>query len=174
MRSSGVHSHRFWLLPRNREQGGSSRAYFCPVTQCAWYMPSSRGLRFVLEGNGDLQFGEGIMCRLSWTEFMWHLWIVCIWWVSSLLFPCSSVGGMCHSVPRKTGSLVLGGPSFTCLHYSGTSLRGFVNGCQASPLPQFPCLCDEDKGFFPETSTSWSLCDIQSPVDHGGNVLTQS
>lgn len=67
-RSSGVHSHRFWLLPETGNRGGSSRAYSCPVIQCAWYMPSTWGLSFVLEVSGDLQFGEGIMSWLFWTE----------------------------------------------------------------------------------------------------------
>lgn len=42
MRCSGVHCHRFWLLLETGNRGGSSRAYSCPVTQCAWYMPSTR------------------------------------------------------------------------------------------------------------------------------------
>lgn len=51
---------------------------------------------------------------------------------------------------------MLRGPSFACLGFSRTSLRGFVNGCQASPLPQFPRLHDEDKRCFPEAPEAFA------------------
>lgn len=93
---------------------------------------------------GDLQFGEGMdfldTCRISVTlvnslhlmSFLYSVPLFLSWWHVT----------QCTKEERQ--------PCFTCLHFSGTSRRSFVNGCQASPLPQFPCLCDEDKGFFPE------------------------
>lgn len=45
-----------------------SRVYFCPVTQCAGYVPPSRDLMLVLKVSGDLQFGDGMLCGPFWME----------------------------------------------------------------------------------------------------------
>lgn len=113
-------------------------------------------LKFVFEVRGDLRFGDGILFRPFWTvssvmpvnglclmSFLFSVPLLLSWWQVS----------QCTKEDRQPGACgTLLPPSLVLKHIS----ERFSKWLPDSPLPQFPHLCDEDKGCFPEARVAFT------------------
>lgn len=81
-RSSGEHCHRSWLLPETGSRGGLISPCDSVCWACAFCQRSENCLWdkwWFSVWRWDI-----VHILLDWVAALWCLWMVCLWWISSL------------------------------------------------------------------------------------------